>query len=319
MTALVTGITGFVGSHLAEHLLARGDQVVGWSRSGVWPADVEHLAIHVELIRVEATDADAARRSLAAVRPDAIYHLAGQANVPASFAHPDATWRTNFLGARTLFDAVLASCPAARVLVVGTGQVHGQPRQSELPISESTPLRPINPYAVSKAAADLLALRYVAESRLHAVIARPFNHIGPRQDESYAVAHFAKQIAALEKSQGPRVMHVGRLDVERDFTDVRDVVRAYPALIERGEPGEIFNVASGVTRSLRSLLDELLGQARASISVRQTEELLRKSDPDRIAVSCVRLRQRTGWQPLLPMETTLRDTLASWRQAGQTQ
>lgn len=313
MTALVTGITGFVGSHLAEHLLARGDRVVGLSRSGKWPESVAYLAFKAKLHAVDIVDAAALKQTLKEIRPEATYHLSGQASVPASFASPDDTWRTNFIGSRTLLDAICESCPETKLLIVSTGQVHGQPARSELPITEKTALRPINPYAVSKAAADLLALRYVAERNLRIVIARPFNHIGPRQQDTYAIAHFAKQIAELEGQFGPRSMQVGRLDVERDFTDVRDVVRAYPLLIEKGEPGDCFNVASGVTRSLASLLQVLLSMSRSSIEVHQATDLLRSSDPDKIEVSCEKLKARTAWTPQVPIAQTLEDTLAEWR------
>lgn len=314
MKALITGVTGFVGSHLAERLLADGQEVIGLSRSGRWPLGAEYLGERVRLAAVDIADKAGLVRVLERHQPDALYHLAGQANVPEGNRHPEATWQTNFVGSRNVFEAAGAAAPRARILFASTGTVYGQPRPEDLPITEATPLNPANAYASSKAACDQLALELAADQGTHLIVARAFNHIGPRQQSSFAIAHFARQIAEQEISDAPAQLHVGRLDVQRDFTDVRDVVRAYSLLIEHAAPGEVFNVASGSTWVLRGILEQLLRLSTKAIELVQDPSLLRPKDPDVVRVSADRLRTRTGWRPIVPMEQTLADTLAYWRQ-----
>lgn len=313
MKSMITGITGFVGSHLAEQLLSAGEEVVGLSIHGVWPAGTETLATRIPLLRVDVADEKGLRAVLREQAPERIYHLAGQANVPQSFKDPRGTWQTNFEGSRHLFDAVAEVAPNAKLLFVSTGNIYGQPPKDELPITEDTQLRPRTPYAVSKAAADLLAAHYALERGQSIVIARPFNHIGPRQKTGYAIADFSSQIANLELLDAPRQMHVGDLSVRRDITDVRDAVRAYHLLMQVAAPGESFNIASGNTWSLKDLVERLVELSHRPIEVVSDPELLRRFEPSEIRVSPDAVTKKTGWQARIPMEQTLHDTLEYWR------
>lgn len=313
MNALITGITGFVGSHLAEHLLAEGDTVYGISRSGLWPDGTEHIAGRVTTRSADIANAERLTDIIRECRPDVIYHLAGQANAPESFRNPEATWRINVEGSRQLFEVVRLADAHPRVLHVSTGNVYGQPPADELPIRESSLLRPLTPYALSKATADLVAYFYHVHHRVDLVTARPFNHIGPRQQSSFAIAHFARQIAEAEAGRRSPRIEVGRLDVERDLTDVRDVVRSYRMLALSAESGDVFNIASGTVRPLGELLRGLTQLSGQTIEIVQRPELMRPNDPQRIEVSTRAIRDRTGWCARVPMETTLRDTLEYWR------
>lgn len=313
MVALITGVTGFVGSHLAELLLAEGEIVVGLARTGRWVAGAEHLKEQVRLATAEIGDGTALAEVLREHRPERVFHLAGQANVPASFRDPAESWRTNFTGTQALLAAVEDVLPEARVLHVSTGTIYGRPRPEELPIVETTPYRPTTPYAHSKLAADLLALDAAHKHGTHVVVARSFNHIGPRQQGDFAIARFAEQIARRERDRDAEPIHVGRLDVARDFTDVRDIVRAYVLLLERGMPGAAYNVASGTTWRLADLLDRLRQRARRSIEVATDPAHCRADDPPILSVDVALLRRETGWQPRVPIDQTLADTLDYWR------
>ena len=277
MRALVTGVSGFVGGHLAEHLLDAGDLVVGLSASGRWP---EGLAAVARSVRNERCDlADVAEADLieliARKRPEVIYHLAAQANPQASVADPRGTWALNLGGTLNLLEAVKGSGQRPRVVLVGSGVSYGNPGPEHLPVSEACPLRPNNPYAASKAAADLLGIQHHLAHGTDVVMVRPFNHAGPRQSPSYVLGGLARQVAEVEAGRRPRV-EVGNLDVVRDFTDVRDVVRAYRLLATRGQAGEVYNLGTG------------RGTRLADAS---------------------RLRAATGWEPRLAIAQTLADML----------
>ena len=314
MKSLITGITGFVGSHLAELLLREGEEVIGVSRRGVWIAGAEHLARRIPVMTVDVANSDGLSRLLAEHRPQQVYHLAGQANVPQSVRDPAGTWNANFVGSRSLFDAVAQAIPRARILLVSSGQVYGQPAAEDLPVTEEAPLRPVDPYPVSKAAVDLLASQYVRERGADIVIARPFNHIGPRQKSAFAVAHFALQIAQVERHERPPSIAVGQLTGQRDFTDVRDVVRAYHQIMREAQPADVFNIASGISRPVGDLLECLIRLSSRAIEVVQDPSLMRRNDPLHVQVSPAKLMSRTGWRPQYPLENSLRDILEYWRQ-----
>ncbi len=317
MRALVTGITGFVGGHLVEHLSASGDQVVGLSRSGRRLSDAAGLE---RLARVEAFDladgglADELTAMLARKRPEAIYHLAAQANPQASLADPRGTWALNLGGALNLLEAVLAAQlePLPRVMLVGTGVSYGNPAPEDMPVSERCPLRPNNPYSASKAAADLLGIQYYLAHGLPVVIARPFNHAGPRQTSTYVLSALARQVAEVERGARTRV-EVGNLDVVRDFTDVRDVVRGYRLLVEHGRPGEIYNLGTGSGTLLADALHILVGRARTPVEVFVDPARVRPVDQPRLVADARKLRDETGWAPRFTIEETLGDLLDFWR------
>jgi GDP-4-dehydro-6-deoxy-D-mannose reductase len=311
MRALITGINGFVGGHLAEHLLASGWDVWGVGRQQALAlealrGDVSYISANLEA-RPEAAEA------LREARPDAIFHLAGQAFVPRSFEDPAGTLATNIFAQLNLLLEMIEQRLGARVLVAGSNEMYGRIAPEHLPVSEQTPLAPVNPYAVSKAAQDLLALQYHLSHGVDAIRARPFNHIGPRQDARFAVSSFARQIARIEAGLQPPVLQVGNLSASRDFSDVRDIVRAYKLAVERAAPGEAYNIGSGRATSLREIVDTLLAQSPAPIEIVVDPARFRPVDMPVVVADASRFRDVTGWQPTLPLDQTLRDMLEDWR------
>jgi len=296
MRALVTGASGFAGRHLVAECAAAGDVVVEASRA----ADVDLL------------EPERARAAVAEARPEVVYHLAALAHVGASWKDPAGYLARNVALALNVLEAVRAQAPGALVLVVGSGEVYGPP--ATLPVTEEAPLRPQNPYAVSKAAADLLAGFYADAHGLRVIRARPFNHVGPGQEPSYAIASFARQAAAaVEAGRDPIRIVTGTLESRRDYTDVRDVVRAYRRLAERAEPGT-YNVCSGRTASGRELLEALAVATGARVEHQVDPGLLRAHEVMEVRGSPERLRRATSWEPEIPLERTLADTVAWWRE-----
>lgn len=313
MRILVTGVTGFVGGHLAEALLARGDaEVFGLSRSGDWPGAWSHLNGRARLYPSDLCNPGALEHLLRQVEPEQIYHLAGYAHVGRSFQEPDAAWSGNLTATRCLYEAIMRWGGQPRILFVGSGMVYGE-SAPEQRLDERSLLLPTSPYAASKAAADLVSYQHSHNPGLDIIRVRPFNHIGPRQQPQYAVPHFAKQVAAIERGLRPPLLETGNLTPERDLTDVRDVVAAYLLLMEHGRRGEVYNVASEKTYSIQTVLDRLLALAGVKVEVRQRSDLVRASDPGAMHVDTRKLRQQTGWRPRYSLDDTLSDTLAYWR------
>ena len=314
MRALITGISGFAGSYLAEYLLARGDaEVAGLVRDPARPGNAAPFGARVRLLGGDLRDAASVDRAVAAVRPDVLFHLGGQAFVPRSFEDPEGTLLDNAVGQLHVIQAVLRHCPEARLLAVGSASVYGLVRPDENPVDEGVPLRPLDPYGVSKAAQDLLAFQYGVSHRLQAVRVRPFNHTGPRQSDSFAPSWFARQVAAIEAGAAPAELPVGNLSGVRDFTDVRDVVRAYYLAATRGRPGEVYNIGSGRGRRLSELLDILAGLSRAPFTRREDAARLRPLEVPLLVCDAGRLRALTGWEPEIPLEQTMADLLDYWR------
>ncbi len=314
MRILVTGITGFAGGHLADALLARGGaEVHGLARHGDWPEATAHLAGRVTLHACELADRDRLLEVVAEARPEQVYHLAGYAHVGQSLREPDAAWAGNLLGTRALYDALARWGGRPRVLFVGSGLIYGDPETPDQAHDEGQPLRPTTPYSVSKAAADLLSYQVTRAPGLAVVRARPFNHVGPRQSPGFALAHFAKQLAAVELGQQPSVLETGNLTPRRDLTDVRDMVQAYLLLMERGRVGEAYNIGTGQTYSMQEVLDRLLRLAPVRVEVRQRADLVRAAETPAVRADAGRLRRETGWAPRHTLEQTLADMLAYWR------
>jgi GDP-4-dehydro-6-deoxy-D-mannose reductase len=314
MRALVTGVSGFVGGHLTEYLVDAGDIVVGLSASGRWPAALAHLARHV---RIEAYDlADVAEADLADLiarkQPEVIYHLAAQANPQASVADPRGTWALNLGGALNVLEAVRRAGLKPRVVLVGSGVCYGNPSAEHLPVTESCPLRPNNPYAASKGAADLLGIQHYLAHGTDVVIVRPFNHAGPRQSPTYVLSALARQVAEVEAGRRARV-DVGNVNVIRDFTDVRDVARAYRLLAERGTPGEVYNLGSGRGTRIADALATLTELAQVPIEIRTDPARVRPVDQPLLVANPTKLRQATGWEPRVSTHQTLADMLQYWR------
>jgi GDP-4-dehydro-6-deoxy-D-mannose reductase len=319
MRILVTGATGFVGTHLVEGLLARGGaEVFGFARVGEFPRGWSQLSARATIVQGDLMDQATVLAMLCERRPEQIYHLAGYADVHRSFEEPDAAWVGNLTATRCLYDAIRNWGGRTRVLFVSTGAVYGEPVDPEEPIDENTLLRPNNPYAVSKAAADLLSYQYTRTYGLDIVRARPFNHVGPGQSPQFALARFAWEIAKIESGQAPPVLRVGNLWPERDYTDVRDIVQAYILLMEQGIAGEVYNIGYGQTRTMQSFLDLLLALGKKTIRIETDPKLTRKVETAKVRVNADMLRQTTGWSPRIAVEKTLADMLEYCRQhSGQ--
>jgi GDP-4-dehydro-6-deoxy-D-mannose reductase len=314
MRVLITGFTGFVGSHLADHLVARGDvEIFGVHRWRSRMDNVEHLRGRVRFLEGDLRDATAVRRVLREARPDRIFHLAAQSYVPTSWLAPAETLGGNLLGQLNLFEAIRELDLPARVHIAGSSEEYGLVQPHEIPIREENPLRPLSPYAVSKVAQDMLAYQYWQSYRLHVVCTRGFNHTGPRRGEVFVTSNFARQVAEIEKGRREPVVSVGNLDSVRDFTDVRDMVRAYWLALEQGQPGEVYNVCSGRGYTARQVLDILLQLAHVQVRVEEDPARMRPSDVTLLIGDCSKFRSATGWQPTIPFEVTLKDLLEHWR------
>lgn len=298
MRILITGDMGFVGGHLTRLLKNDGHTVIGLQRD--FKADIRH--------------SDKIHRILKKVRPDRIFHLAALASVAESWKKPKLTFDVNIGGSLNLFNAVHAHAPKARILVVGSAEEYGKSAEVVDRVKENAPMRPANPYAVSKAAQSMLAHQFVVSHNLHIVRTRAFNHLGPGQSPLYVASNFARQVALIEKGVQKPVIEVGYLEALRDFTDVRDVVRAYVQVLEKGKQGEVYNVCSGHARPVRQILEFYLSQSSATIAVKQNASRLRTADLARLVGDPGRLRAQTGWKPKITFEQTLKDVLNYWRQ-----
>src|SRR5215210_4172410 len=260
MRALITGITGFAGSHLAEYLLAEHPdvEVFGMYRWRSRMENIEHLRSKVKLLECDLRDYTSVHAALAASRPDTIFHLAAQSFVPSSWTAPNETLTTNISGQTNLFEAVRALKLDPVIQIACSSEQYGLVLPDEVPIKETNPLRPLSPYAVSKVAQDYQGYQYFQSYKTRIVRTRAFNHTGPRRGEVFAMSSFAKQLAQIELGSAEPVLRVGNLDAIRDFTDVRDIVRAYVLAATAGEAGEVYNIASGEGHSIRDLLDTLI-------------------------------------------------------------
>ncbi len=311
--ALITGISGFVGSHLAEYLLEHTD----WQAAGTvyGPEDnIEHLRDRLELYPAELSELETVTSVIERAKPDYIFHLAAQPLVSLSRRDPWATLANNIRLQLNILEAVARLGSTTRILVVGSSEEYGLVQPDELPIKETNPLRPTSPYAVSKVAQDMLGLQYHLSHKLFTVRVRPFNHIGPRQRLGFVAPDFARQIAEAEAGlQGP-VIQVGNLEPQRDFSDVRDVVRGYHLLITQGEPGEVYNLGSEQARSVRELLEKLMAMSKVPITIEQDPERLRPTDVPVMVSDSTKLREQTGWRPRISFEQSLQDVLDYWRE-----
>jgi GDP-4-dehydro-6-deoxy-D-mannose reductase len=311
--ALITGITGFAGGHLAAHLLARGDvEVHGVAHDKGY--GVEHLERPVFVVIADLRDPEIVEDVLLSARPGHIYHLAAQAYVPTAWQDPWDTFENNVRPELNIIRVMLDRELDARLLVVASNEVYGAISPDELPVDEESMLEPRNPYGVSKVAQDLLARQYYLSHSLDVIRARAFNHLGPRQSPQFVAANFARQIAEAEVGLRQPTVHVGNLKALRDFTDVTDVVRAYALLMDKGRSGEAYNVASGQPRSVQSVLETFMSLSPVEVHVRQDPERLRPSDVPIIYGNSAKLRDDTGWQPSVSFEESLRRVLSYWRE-----
>jgi len=304
---LVTGAAGFAGSHLIEYLAPRG-RLLAWGRAEP-PAELARLA---EWTRIDLLDREHVRREIAALRPSAVYHCAGAPHVGESWRSTAEPLARNVLATHYLLDAVRRAGLGCRVLVTGSAMVYAP---SGAPLREDDPLVPANPYGVSKLAQEQLGVRSWAEDGIAVILTRPFNHTGPRQRPAFVAPGIARQIALIERGRVDAVIKVGNLDAARDLTDVRDTVRAYAALMERGVPGTVYNVASGTARSVRTVLEGLTRRSRVPVHVAVDAARLRPNDTPVLVGDPSRLRAATGWRPEISFDQTLDDLLEYWRAA----
>jgi len=316
--AIITGAGGFAGSHLCDYLLAHTD----WEILGTvypHPVDEQPEEPRLRLKYVDLRSADGVRALIDMVEPDYIFHLAAQAFVPTSFADPWDTLENNIRAQLNLLEAVRHSGRDVRFLVIGSNEEYGAPEPDDLPLTEEAPLRPTNPYAVSKVGQDVMGLQYFLAYDVPVVRVRPFNHTGPRQSPRFVTPAFARQIARIEAGLQEPVMQVGNLSASRDFSDVRDIVRAYHLAITEGEPGAVYNLSSGQPRSIEDLLETLLEFSQVDIDVEKDPERYRPVDVPVIYGSSDVFRRLTGWEPTFSFRQTLADTLDYWRDQVQSE
>ena len=325
------------GSHLAEYLLnIEGLEIYGTYR---WRSRVDNLddlrkagkvniitggfesMLHertdsskLNLIEADITDSFSMKWVIGAVKPDRIFHLAAQSYVHASWGAPAETLHTNIIGEVNLLEAVRSAGIDPIIHIAGSSEEYGLVLPHELPVKETNPLRPLSPYGVSKATQEMIAYQYFMSYGLKTVITRAFNHEGPRRGEVFVTSNLAKQIVEVEKGLKPPVLYVGDLSSVRDWSDVRDVIKAYWLVTEMGTPGEVYNIGSGVGREVREMLDMLLGMSNVDIEVEVDHARLRPSDVKVLVCDSTRFRKLTGWKPQIPFDKTLRDLLDYWRE-----
>ena len=292
MTILLTGASGFVGSYLQKVLPSMPLE----DESGI----------------IDIREADRLESALKRCKPNSVIHLAAQSFVPASFEDPETTFDINFKGTFNLLKALKKAEFSGIMIYVSTGDVYGRVHSVDLPIHEDHPLRPRNPYAVSKVAAEALCYQWSQTESFKILIVRPFNHIGPGQAANFVVSNFAKQILEIKRGTIDPIINVGDIEVTRDFTDVRDIVRAYSLLLEYGKNGEAYNVCSGKERTIRDLLDIMLSLSKVEVEIRKDVSRMRPSEQRRVRGDFSKLKSDTGWSPQIPLEQTLTDVLDYW-------
>jgi len=315
MRLLITGITGFVGSHFAEFALAQGIEVYGSCRWRSKTENIDHLRDRIHLIESDLRDLSSVQNLLELSKPDFIVHLAAQSYVAVSWHTPAETLNTNSISQVNLLEAIRTRRdPPPRFLVIGSSEEYGLVYDDELPITETNPLRPLSPYAVSKVTQDLMGYQYFKSYGLPIVRTRAFNHEGPRRGDVFVTSNFARQIAEIEAGRREPVLLVGNLRARRDYTDVRDIVRGYWRLLEDGEGGEVYNLCSGRAWAIQDILGFLLAQATVRPVVKEDPTRLRPSDVPVLIGNAAKVRKAVGWEPQIPFEQTLTDLLQFWRQ-----
>lgn len=294
-------------------MVGQGLEVHGIYRGGRELSNLQGIASNLTLFQADLNDGLRVAGIIRESRPDLIFHLAAQAAVPQSWQDPAATLINNAVAELNLLQGILKAEIDPAILVLGSNEEYGLIQSDEIPVKETNPFRPVNPYAVSKIVQDMLAYQYFASHKLRCIRLRPFNHIGPRQTDTYVAATFARQVAEAEAELREPVVKVGNLEAKRDFSDVRDIVRGYYLALTRGEPGEVYNIGSGKAIKVREILDFYLAKSRIPISVVIDETRMRPSDVPIAVCDYSKLHAQTGWMPEIPLETTLADILDYWR------
>ena len=312
--AFVTGITGFAGSFLAEHLVSKGFEVSGTYLSDTSINNISSIKDSITLYKVDLAKKEDVSSAIAKASPEYLFHLAALAATGESFNNPGEVMINNIMAQLNVLNSLIEhNLITCRTLIVSSAEVYGSVAKENLPTSEDAPLRPMNPYSVSKITQDFMGLQYFLSHGLPVVRVRPFNHIGPRQGPSFVVASFAKKIAEIEKGINPPVLTVGNLDTSRDFTDVRDMAQAYLLLIEKGIAGEVYNVGSGTSYKISDILKKLLSYSNKEIKVETEGSLVRKTDTKESRCDNKKFVDLTGWTTTIPIDKSLKDTLDYWR------
>lgn len=313
MRTLITGVGGFVGRHLVDHLTAEGDHVFGLGRT----PDLSGMRGDVSLCAADLSDREAVESFIGEARPDAVYHLAAQSSPRVSLSDPWATMSNNLMGQMNLLESILSVGITPRVLVVGSSDEYGPVRPEDVPTDENVPLRPATPYAVSKVGQDVMGFQYFAQHHLPVVRVRPFNHTGPGHDARFVIPSFARQLAQIEMGLREPVLRTGNLSVERDFTDARDMVRAYRLALLAGVPGEVYNLGRGRSMRIGDMVTQLISLCRVPVQTREDPALMRVVDVPRQVADTRKFTALTGWEPRISWHQTLADTLDYWREKVQ--
>lgn len=314
--ALITGITGFAGSHLAELLLKEGYQVFGTARPRSKTDNIDGFRDKITLEDADVLDSHSLYAILRKIKPDYVFHLAAQSFVQTSWASPATTMEINTVGSVHLFEAVRRAEVDTIIQIACSSEEYGLVMPDEIPVKETNPLRPLSPYAVSKIAMDYLGYQYHQSYGMKIVRTRGFNHTGPRRGEVFVTSNFAKQIAKIEKGKKEPVIAVGNLDAKRDWTDVRDMVRAYLLSVQKCEYGEVYNICSERTIKVSDMLDTLLSMSKARIKIKKDPSRLRPSDVPILLGDSSKFRKATGWKPEIPFKKTMEDLLNYWRECA---
>ncbi len=315
MKILITGVSGFAGKHLAELALEKKNvELFGISRSlKKFEAAFGDQKNKVHFSECDLLSAKAVKSTLSKIKPDRIFHLAGQSYVPTSITFPQETLSENILGQLNILEAVRALELKPLIHIAGSAAVYGNVPKSELPIREISPFRPTSPYAVSKAAQQLLSVQYFKSFGLKIIHTNAFSHIGPGQDERFAASSFAKQIALIEVGRQKPVIQVGNLHSQKDFTDVRDMVSGYWLALEKGAPGQVYNICSGKTLAIKDILNGLVRLSSVRIKLHVDPKRVRSYDISVLKGDASKFQKATGWKPKIAIQTTLKDLLEDWR------
>jgi GDP-4-dehydro-6-deoxy-D-mannose reductase len=312
MRALITGISGFSGQHLSAYLLENGHEVAGIDNAALNLPNEIIKSDNIEVFTGDLRDEGILSEALNNFKPDILFHLAAQSSVKVSFENPLETFSDNLIGTLILLETLSKLDIEVKTLIISSSEVYGQLDPSECPVTENNPLRPINPYAVSKAAVDLLAYQYYKAYKMPVYVARAFSHSGPGQKTVGVLSDWAFQVAKIDLGLAPPVLKVGNMKVKRDYTDVRDVVRAYFDILQKGKPGTPYNVCSGTGYSLSDLLEKYRALSRKEIEIETDKSRMRPVDIPILTGSNSKIKKDTGWMPEISIDHTLSDSLKYW-------